>query len=196
VRWRGSVEAVWRRASRRQAQDGLESELGDGEGEELGCPFIEKEEGEEEGAPGCFMAAIDGVHQWGEGEGGNSGIKLHCEEKNGQRPARFLASRSGFASMAQSGRCWARAGHGVGLPDAWRGRGSRASCAGRRFGWRCGGLGGSRPAWLGRSVQVGGAGPGRGEAGARRAWPGPGHAGGTVVLLAAAAQQGGKGEER
>jgi hypothetical protein len=100
------------------------------------------------------------------------------EEKNGQRPTRFLASRSGFASMAQSGRCWARAGRGVGLPDAWRGRGSRASCAGRRFGWRCGGLGGSRPARLGRSVQVGGAGPGRGEAGARRAWPGPGHAGG------------------
>jgi hypothetical protein len=77
VRWRSSGEAVWRRASWLRARDGLESELGDGEGEELGCPFIEKGEGEEEGAPRCFMAAIDGVHQWGEGEGGNSGIKLH-----------------------------------------------------------------------------------------------------------------------
>jgi hypothetical protein len=39
----GSGEAVRRRAPRRRARDGLESELGDGEGEGLGCPFIEED---------------------------------------------------------------------------------------------------------------------------------------------------------
>jgi hypothetical protein len=42
VGW-GSGEAVWRRASRRRARDGLESELGDGEGEESSDTFIERE---------------------------------------------------------------------------------------------------------------------------------------------------------
>src|SRR5688572_11538589 len=39
----GSTEAVWRRASRRRARDGLVSELGDGEEEESSTTFIERE---------------------------------------------------------------------------------------------------------------------------------------------------------
>jgi hypothetical protein len=59
----GSGEAVWRRASRRQARHGLESELGDGEGEESSTTFIEREG--RETVAGVFnrpsMASVNGV---------------------------------------------------------------------------------------------------------------------------------------
>jgi hypothetical protein len=71
----GSGEVVQRRASRRRARDGLESELGDGEVEGLDCPFIERGRGgersseREEGAVEVFKA-IHAVVFIGEQRGG------------------------------------------------------------------------------------------------------------------------------